>query len=102
MIRALFRKNQLSWKRSYTFVVVVDATVFDVVVGGGAVVFGLVVIVIVVDGSIVAGSGGIVAFVVDNVREEWLSSLLVSEASLQLCSISKSLGYCRHFFVSYL
>ena len=47
----------------------------------------------------------IVAFVVvvgDDVSEEWLSLLLVSAAFLQLCSISKNIRYCRHFFVSFL
>ena len=77
------------------FVVVVAIVIVDV----GGVVVGVSVVVVVV------GSGDIVAFVVavgDDVSEEWLSLLLVSAAFLQLCSISKSIRYCRHFFVSFL
>ena len=84
------------------FVVVVVAIV---VVDVGGVVVGVSGVVVVGGGGIVAGSGDIVAIVVvvgDDVSEEWLSLLLVSAAFLQLCSISKSIKYCRHFFVSFL
>ena len=83
------------------FVVVVVAIVVDV----GGVVVGVSGVVVGGGGGIVAGSGDIVAVVVivgDDVSEEWLSLLLVSAAFLQLCSISESIRYCRHFFVSFL
>ena len=71
-----------------------------------AIIFGVDFGVAVVVGSgIFVDSGDIVAFAVvvdDDISKEWLPLLLVSAAYLHLSSLSKSIRYCRHFFVSFL
>ena len=115
VISALFRKK-VYWpgRISDTFVVV-NFAVVDVLVSG-AVFFGVAVVAaiifgvdfgvaVVVGSGIFVDSGDIVAFAVvvdDDISKEWLPLLLVSAAYLHLCSLSKSIRYCRHFFVSFL